>query len=189
MRENIKKGIVIGLIALVLVPSLIGIMNYSNTVAISGEKKESTVAMISVKESPDGNLEVNVKVADPHAPQYLKAALDNNGNVQLTWDPPSDTSGIEYYNVYRSVDSDTNFVRIGGTQGTETYYTDENVEGGHTYYYEVRTVYEESSGSEQESDPSNEAQVTVPAVPEFSSYGILLPLIAIFAIVFWRIRK
>ena len=188
MNSMWKRGMTIGLIVLVLAVSLIGIMLHGNAIVTSSDKRESTVAMIIVKEYPDGNLEVNVKVADPHAPQNLKAALDNNGNVQLEWDQPTDTSGIEYYNVYRSEDNTANFVNIGRTSGTETYYTDEKVEGGHTYTYEVKTVYTDSLG-EHESQPSNTASVTVPAVPEFSSYGILLPLIAIFAIVFWRIRK
>jgi len=91
------------------------------------------------------------------APSVL-SAIGGDGQVDLTWSEPGDTSGVSGYAVYRSVTSGSGYSRINGTLvgvGTHTY-SDTTVTNGTPYYYVVRSV----APGGQESANSNQAMAT-----------------------------
>jgi fibronectin type 3 domain-containing protein len=69
-------------------------------------------------------------------------------SIDLMWNAPSSTTiSVEGYNVYRGSASTGPFGRISGsTPLADTSFTDATVQGGTTYYYEVRSV--DSNGTE-----------------------------------------
>lgn len=78
-------------------------------------------------------------------------------SVDLNWSAPSSSSvTISGYNVYRAQASSGPFVNLNGSSPvTGTSYSDDTVEGGTTYYYEVKSV--DSNGVE--SPPAGPVQV------------------------------
>jgi len=76
-------------------------------------------------------------------------------SVNLSWSPS--TSGVVGYNVYRGT-SVGSYYRINSTLDANTYYTDNTVASGATYYYAATSV--NSSG--QESGYSTPIQVQIP---------------------------
>lgn len=76
--------------------------------------------------------------------------------VSLSWSASPST--VVGYNVYRSMQAGTGYVRINPALETVTVYTDGNVSSGQTYFYAVTAV--DSNGVE--SGYSNVAQTTVP---------------------------
>jgi Cep192 domain 4/Abnormal spindle-like microcephaly-assoc'd, ASPM-SPD-2-Hydin/HYDIN/CFA65/VesB-like, Ig-like domain len=77
-------------------------------------------------------------------------------SVTLTWSPSS--SVVVGYYVYSSTQSGQGFSRLNSTPVASTTYDDNTVQSGTTYYYYVTAV--DSAGGE--SQPSNQASVTVP---------------------------
>lgn len=66
-----------------------------------------------------------------------------NGSIDLSWDP-SDSPDVVAYNVYRSIASGEQYIRVGQVTGTA--FTDNNVNQGMTYFYVVTAV--DRSGEE-----------------------------------------
>ena len=77
--------------------------------------------------------------------------------VTLTWNPSS--SAVIGYNIYRSEQSGTGYVRLNSAFVPNTSYTDASVAGGHTYYYVATSV----DLSNNESAFSNQVSVTIPS--------------------------
>ena len=79
-------------------------------------------------------------------------------SVQLEWDsnPPEDQ--VAGYNLYRSYQSGSGYVRLNATLIANTTYTDTTIEAGQTYYYVCTAV----NTSDLESGFSNEVPHTVP---------------------------
>jgi fibronectin type 3 domain-containing protein len=96
-----------------------------------------------------------VSVSDetpPAAPAGL-AAEGGPGVVALDWDSNTEDD-LAGYNVYRSETSGGPYDLVGSPSGSA--YVDTDVVDGTTYYYEVTAV----DGSENESEPSEEASAT-----------------------------
>src|SRR5947207_7810774 len=98
----------------------------------------------------------------PSAPQNLQA-VGGNGQVTLTWDPPSDDGGapILLYTIYRGNSSGGESFLI--TVPLVTTYIDLTVSNGVTYYYQVSATNAIGEGPH-----SNEASATPspPATPD-----------------------
>src|SRR5437773_2235747 len=102
----------------------------------------------------------------PSAPQNLQA-VGGNGQVTLTWDPPSDDGGapILLYTIYRGNSSGGESFLI--TVPLVTTYIDLTVSNGVTYYYQVsapNAVGEGPLSNEASATPNPPA--TVPGAPE-----------------------
>jgi hypothetical protein len=78
-------------------------------------------------------------------------------SADLTWDPSNDP--VTGYNVYRGSKKGGPYSLVNSDLDAYTYYTDNTVKGGTTYYYVVKAVNAEN----QESAPSNEAKVVIPS--------------------------
>src|SRR5438552_17708337 len=104
----------------------------------------------------------------PSAPQNLQA-VGGNGQVTLTWDPPSDDGGapILLYTIYRGNSSGGESFLI--TVPLVTTYTDLTVSNGVTYYYQVSATNAIGEGPK-----SNEASATpsAPATPPGRPQGL-----------------
>src|SRR5438046_2170122 len=101
----------------------------------------------------------------PSAPQNLQA-VGGNGQVTLTWDPPSDDGGapILLYTIYRSTSSGEESFLI--TVPLVTTYIDLAVSNGVTYFYQVsatNAVGEGPRSSEASATPT--APATAPGAP------------------------
>lgn len=108
-----------------------------------------------------------VYAAAPSAPQNLRAAVLNNGTsnptVELSWSAPSNNGGspIQFYIVYRGTapgGQNLNQGQCGTPNGSTLKCIDNtNVVPGSTYYYKVRAINQEGSGSPL----SNEISVSI----------------------------
>src|SRR5438034_304734 len=101
----------------------------------------------------------------PSAPQNLQA-VGGNGQVTLTWDPPSDDGGapILLYTIYRGNSSggESFFTEIGNVLA----YSDTGLTNGHTYYYEVSAVNAVGDGPlSNEASATPTAPATKPGAP------------------------
>jgi IPT/TIG domain len=91
---------------------------------------------------------VDVTVTNPDGQSAALAGGFAFHSIDLMWNAPSSTTvTVAGYNVYRGNASTGPFGRISGsTPLADTSFTDATVQGGTTYYYEVRSV--DSSGTE-----------------------------------------
>ena len=116
-----------------------------------------------------GSSEVSATPSDgtpPSVPTGL-TAVAGDGTVSLDWydNGESDLAG---YNVYRSTTSGSGYVKINGwlLDISESYYTDDSVTNGTTYYYVVTAV----DGSSNESGYSGEVSA-VPITPVIYTFA------------------
>ena len=77
--------------------------------------------------------------------------------VNLEWDANSEPD-LAGYNLYRSNQSGSGYVRLNGSLITGTSYTDSDIQEGRTYYYVCTAV----NDADLESSFSNEASKTIP---------------------------
>src|SRR5437879_2792938 len=102
----------------------------------------------------------------PSAPQNLQA-VGGNGQVTLTWDPPSDDGGapILLYTIYRGNSSGGESLLI--TVPLVTTYIDLTVSNGVTYYYQVSATNAVGEGPlSNEASATPNPPATVPGAPE-----------------------
>lgn len=108
---------------------------------------------------------VDHPILPPSAPQDLLAS-PGDGEVTLTWAPPTFTDGfqVDDYLVYRgdSPGSGTFLVELGDVLT----YTDTGLTNGQTYYYQVSA--ETVGGEGERSVEVNETPATVPGAPVIS---------------------
>jgi Cep192 domain 4 len=79
--------------------------------------------------------------------------------VDLSWNAPSSsTDPVKGYNVYRSTNGGGSFTKLNASLDSQVTYTDNAVQSGSTYVYEVKSV--DASGVE--SSASNQITLTVP---------------------------
>lgn len=113
----------------------------------------------SMLQTVDTKTDAYVAVARrPYPPVNVRAQSLSRSQVTVTWDRPQIAREIRGFHVYRSVDSDNQFLEITTDLTTGQAYTDNSLASGHTYYYAVTS--EEYSGLESE-DFSNIMRVTV----------------------------
>jgi fibronectin type 3 domain-containing protein len=95
-------------------------------------------------------------LSTPSAPQNLQAAADAD-SITLTWEAPASLGGgeISNYYIYRSTASGSES-QIDSVSGSTLTYDDQDVSGGHTYYYKVAAY------NWYTSPMSNEASATEP---------------------------
>jgi len=74
----------------------------------------------------------------PAAPTGL-SAIAGNGTVSLNWNNNGE-SDLAGYNIYRSITSDSGYVKRNGSLLTSSDYVDNTVTNGTTYYYVVTAV-------------------------------------------------
>jgi Abnormal spindle-like microcephaly-assoc'd, ASPM-SPD-2-Hydin len=79
-------------------------------------------------------------------------------SVALSWQPSS-TSDVAGYNVYRGTQSSGPYSKINASSDGSTSFSDESVQAGNSYYYEVTSV--DSSG--MESSPTSPVEASVPS--------------------------
>lgn len=84
--------------------------------------------------------------------------LGQTDSVQLEWDPNSE-SDLAGYNLYRSTQSGSGYVRLNGSLIPTPTYTDNTIQPGQTYYYVCTAV----NSSDLESGFSNEVPYSVPS--------------------------
>ena len=99
---------------------------------------------------------------DPRAqaPSGLTAALDDGGQVVLSWNAPAENAAtVTDYQVLRRILDEQNRVRpLAYTGGTAATYVDGTVEAGKRYIYRVKALR-----GEARSRWSNQARIDVPA--------------------------
>ncbi|HAW70409.1 MAG TPA: hypothetical protein DHD79_03900 [Firmicutes bacterium] len=94
----------------------------------------------------------------PLAPSQLVVGAVSVSTVNLQW---KDNSNNETgFRVERSITTDSNFQALGNTSANTTFFTDNTIEVGKTYYYRVRAV--NSAGT---SNPSNVVSHTASSDP------------------------
>src|SRR5204862_1584568 len=102
----------------------------------------------------------------PSAPQN-RQAVGGNGQVTLTWDPPSDDGGapIRLYTIYRGNSSGGESFLI--TVPLVTTYIDLTVSNGVTYYYQVSATNAVGEGPlSNEASATPNPPATVPGAPQ-----------------------
>lgn len=111
-----------------------------------------------------GNSSFTAKVTDSSSPANtatatfsMTIAQGTAYSVALSW-TASPSSGVAGYNVYRSTQSGSNYVRINTAAVSSLTYTDGTVLDGTTYYYVLTAV----DGSGNESTYSTEVQLAIP---------------------------
>lgn len=86
----------------------------------------------------DQVIETPVSMANPDPPENVVASV-SSGEVNLNWDPPSDITGIEGWNIYRGLQSYGEFKLISSLPFTTLTYTDTGLINGETYFYIIRS--------------------------------------------------
>ncbi|MEZ5498976.1 MAG: fibronectin type III domain-containing protein [Steroidobacteraceae bacterium] len=94
----------------------------------------------------------------PGAPTGLSGNATSSTSVSLTWNASTDTggSGLAQYRIYRGGS------QLGNVPAGTTAYTDNTAQASTSYAYTVTAV----DGANNESAPSNTANVTTPAPPD-----------------------
>jgi uncharacterized repeat protein (TIGR03803 family) len=117
--------------------------------------------LISGSPTAAGTFNFTVQVSDSQSPPAIATAplsiTVSAQSVFLAWNPSS-SPGVIGYNAYRGTASGGPYTRINSTLITPTNYSDQTVQGGHTYYYVTTAV----NNLGEESAYSNQAVVTVP---------------------------
>ena len=109
----------------------------------------------------------------PSAPQNFHISdspYDADGNIVLTWAPATDEpdcSGVDHYNIYRSLSSETGFVKIGET--SDLHFSDNGLENGKTYYYRITAVDKVEFNPHE--GPSAKAHTTIGTPPGGNTGG------------------
>jgi fibronectin type 3 domain-containing protein len=79
-------------------------------------------------------------------------------SVSLTWKAPSGSDAVDSYQVERAAAGSTQYSVVGSTTAASTTYSDNSVQSGKTYLYEVRAVDDQGvSGA-----PSNTITLAIP---------------------------
>ncbi|MCX5799997.1 MAG: hypothetical protein NTX17_01210 [Candidatus Eisenbacteria bacterium] len=113
----------------------------------------------SMLQTSDDRVDMYVAVSrHPYPPANVRALSLSQNQVTLAWNRPQVAREIKGFHVYRSVDSDNNFLEISPAVITDQEYVDNTVSAGHSYYYAVTS--EENSGLESDY-LSNVLMVTV----------------------------
>jgi hypothetical protein len=79
-------------------------------------------------------------------------------SVSLTWNAPAGANAVDSYQVERAAAGSTQYAVIGSTTAASTTYSDDSVQSGQTYNYEVRAVDDQGNSS----DPSNTIRLAIP---------------------------
>jgi DNA-binding MarR family transcriptional regulator/fibronectin type 3 domain-containing protein len=120
----------------------------------------------SVNTALEGPMSAVVAVTSlrPSSPPLDLLVTLGDGEVVLTWRPPSDTGGspIDGYVVYRGTVLEE--LDILASLGDDTSYKDVDVENGRTYYYKVRALT--ASGPGTASMVVSGTPMGIPGVPE-----------------------
>jgi len=72
-------------------------------------------------------------------PENFTATSDRARQVPLEWRPVPDVT-IDWYEVFRSETEDGDFKKLGAIKSDKSYYLDEQLPDGMTYYYKVRAI-------------------------------------------------
>jgi fibronectin type 3 domain-containing protein len=81
----------------------------------------------------------------------------------LDWTAPGRPAGLRSYSIYRGTAPEASKMKsIGRTKWAETYFLDETVEPGQTYYYVVRSI-KMNRGIPFESQSSSVVEIHVPS--------------------------
>jgi len=113
----------------------------------------------------------------PLASSNVSAKTESSSRITLSWSSVSEADG---YNVYRSVNKDSDYRKIGKT--TSTAYTDTKLLSGTDYHYKV---FAYNSGGES-SQASYTSATTIPDVPTIesvtptSSGGVIVRWLSVF---------
>ena len=102
----------------------------------------------------------NMRPETPPAPAGLSAVVRPEGGFQVAWQPNTEgrTSG---YNVYRSTNASSGFVKINMAPVTATGYADASGSRGATYFYRITAV--DNWGGESAPSATVRTDVTPPA--------------------------
>jgi|GEM_PF-1428084 len=136
---------------------------YTSNPSSSSITVNGTNVRISVSVSPSWRL--------PSAPMNASATGAPNAIV-LKWEPPNDNgappsfvgNGIETYNIYRGTTSG-NEKFYDRTNGTTLTYTDNSVNAGAIYFYEVTAINSEGESGFSNEMSAQEAAITAPSPP------------------------
>ncbi|MDQ6793773.1 MAG: fibronectin type III domain-containing protein [Chloroflexota bacterium] len=127
-----------------LLDSVALVTGYSDASAASGSTYFYQVAALNAMGEGARSAEASVTPAvvgeAPRAPQDLKATMNANGQVRLSWSPPSrkNRSQVTSYRIYRSTSSGTEEFLVA--VGNVTRYVDATATRGVRYYYQVSAV-------------------------------------------------
>ncbi|MBD3290442.1 DUF1566 domain-containing protein, partial [candidate division KSB1 bacterium] len=77
---------------------------------------------------------------DIDAPTSLTALANYDAAIPLAWKAPN-SPNLNGYDIYRSTSSGGSFNRIASNV-VKTYYRDNSVDNGRTYYYKIKAVYD-----------------------------------------------
>jgi hypothetical protein len=83
----------------------------------------------------------------PGTPREMNS-VKGEGEITLIW-APNIENDLQGYNIYRSTERETGFIRLNEEPISKNAFTDENVEADKTYYYKVT--------AEDNAEPSNES--------------------------------
>jgi len=126
---------------------------YSDSLLVtSGPTGSSAVQSISV--ISDANFEFQF---DPNSWILLRGAtfktaeINNaysaDGKVVIFWNEFWEGVEVDGYNVYRSLDENGEFIKLNDELITATYFEDDLVENGTTYYYKIKVIKDENFAS------------------------------------------
>jgi prepilin-type N-terminal cleavage/methylation domain-containing protein len=96
-----------------------------------------------------GDPAMTLKVPLPRRPLLSQILLNDDGTVQLSWEPAVDCNGqaVAGYNIYRTTTPGANYVRLNSDLYAGTTFTDTQAPAGARVYYAVTAVDTDSDES------------------------------------------
>lgn len=91
------------------------------------------------------------------APEDLEALDNYNDRIELNWNIPGKDISVSGYNVYRSLQETSGYIKINESPINNTFYTDYDIETSIIYYYAITAIYSDSI----ESNFSNTASAVI----------------------------
>jgi Abnormal spindle-like microcephaly-assoc'd, ASPM-SPD-2-Hydin len=128
----------------------------------AGQTKSFTIAF-TPQSSGAASASLSFKTGTVGTNAVVSASLTGSGiaapqhSASLSWKPSN--SQVIGYNIYRGRQSGGPYTQLNSVMEARTTYTDDNVQGGQTYFYVVKAV----EGSGKESAYSNQAQAAIPS--------------------------
>lgn len=138
------------------------------------EEPEQPVIVVSISERVDRNGKLKNSYVDfeqynsietkaaPVTPTGLNLFHSGAGKLELEW---LEVSGAKEYFVYRKMETETSYTKIGAVDDTTNYYIDSNLTPGEKYSYRVRS---------KNSDGSSALSTAISTFASFRNDGELL---------------
>ncbi len=124
------------------------VLSYNDTAVTNGQEYYYVVKAENSYGLSQPSNEIKVTPGNVPSEPINLAIQHGDGWILISWDPPTDNGGssIQYYLIYRSTQSGTNYVMIANVSASTTQYNDTGLTNGQAYYYVITATNNDGEG-------------------------------------------